>query len=77
MIILIISFIFLAISILYGLYTIIDYFKYSTPSIIYYKENEQDSDRRINMSDPFLFGLFYNQILVNESIISYDAFCSK
>ena len=39
-IVLIISFIFIAFSIAYALYTLIDYFKYSTPSVIYFKQNE-------------------------------------
>ena len=70
----IISFIFIALSIAYALYTLIDYFKYSTPSVIYFKQNEQDTYKAIDMKEPFLFGLYYydyDMLPVNESDINF------
>ena len=70
---LIISFIFIALSILYALYTLIDYFKYSTPSIIYFKENEHKTNRTIDMKDSFMFELDNVYTPVNESDIDISA----
>ena len=78
---LIISFIFIALSIAYALYTLIDYFKYSTPSVIYFKQNEQNTNKTIDMKEPFLFELYYfdhmNVVPVNESNINFRSFYSK
>ena len=70
---LIFSFIFIALSILYAFYTLFVFFKYSTPSVIYFKENEHDTERTIDMKDPFLFGLYdsnYNPLKEIDFIFS-------
>ena len=77
---LIISFIFISFSIAYALYTLIDYFKYSAPSVIYFKENDQDTNKTIDMKEPFLFGIYYNDygmIPVNESDIIFESLYLK
>jgi hypothetical protein len=75
---LIISFIFIALSIWYALYRLIDYFKYSTPSVIYFKEYGQNTNKTIDMKDPFIFDLYYydydifDYVRLNESDIDFD-----
>jgi hypothetical protein len=76
---LVVSFIFIALSILYILYVLINYFEYSSPSVIYFKENEQDTNRTIDMKDPFLFGIFDNSdlTLLNESDFIFESLYIK
>ena len=74
---LIISFIFIALSIWYALYRLIDYFKYSTPSVIYFKENRRDTNKTIDMKEPFIFDLNYYDYdnlrfaHLNESVVDF------
>ena len=75
---LIISFVFIALSILYSLYTMVLYFKYSTPAVIYFKENSHDTNRTVDMSEPFLFGLYDSDYYyIDESNIEFEAYYAR
>ena len=69
---LILSFIFISLSIAYGLYALINYFKFLNPSVIYFRENEKETNRTIDMTDPLLFGFYdiSSITLLNESDIT-------
>ena len=74
---LVVSFIFIALSILYALFTLINYFKYSTPSVIYFKENEQNTIKEFDMNDPFMIGLYIDAFPINESDINIQSYYMK
>ena len=74
---LVVSFIFIALSILYALFTLINYFKYSTPSVIYFKENEQNTIKEFDMNDPFMIGLYIDAFPINESDINIRSYYMK
>ena len=68
------SFIFIALSILYAVFTLINYFKFSTPAVIYFKENEQSTNKTLDMNDPFIFSVYSDGFSVNDSVINISSF---
>ena len=51
---LLISIILIMTTIIYTILTLYDYFKYQNPVVIYSKDNDQETNRKINLKDSFL-----------------------
>ena len=55
--------------------TLIDYFKYQNPIVVYSKDNDQETNRKINLKDSFLLFQLVdvsNFMKINSSITYYD-----
>jgi len=73
---LIISIIIILTSIIFTILTLYDYFKYKNPIVIYSKDNDQETNRKINLKDSFLLFQLVdasNWNKINSSITYYEA----
>ena len=73
---LIISIVIIITSIIFTILTLYDYFKYKNPIVIYSKDNDQETNRKINLKDSFLLFQLVdasNWNKINSSITYYEA----
>ena len=71
----IISFLILLFSIIFVIYSFVKYLKFDNPSISYTKDNEQYTERKINLKDILMFQVFETKSFktLNKSDISFEA----
>ena len=72
---LVISILIIITSIIFTILTLIDYFKYQNPIVVYSKDNDQEANRKINLKDSFLLFQLVdvsNYMKINSSITYYD-----
>ena len=72
---LVISILIIITSIIFTILTLIDYFKYQNPIVVYSKDNDQEANRKINLKDSFLLFQLVdvsNFMKINSSITYYD-----
>ena len=72
---LVISILIIITSIIFTILTLIDYFKYQNPIVVYSKDNDQETNRKINLKDSFLLFQLVdvsNSMKINSSITYYD-----
>ena len=72
---LLISIVIIITSIIFTILTLYDYFKYQKPIVIYSKDNDQETNRKINLKDSFLLFQLVdasNLTKINSSITCYE-----
>ena len=72
---LVISIVIIITSIIFTTLTLIDYFKYQNPIVVYSKDNDQETNRKINLKDSFLLFQLVdasNWLKINSSITYYE-----
>ena len=72
---LLISIVIIITSIIFTALTLIDYFKYQNPIVVYSKDNDQETNRKINLKDSFLLFQLVdtsNWLKINSSITYYE-----
>ena len=69
------SIIVIVILIAFTIYSIIEYFEYKNPSIVYAKDNDNEVNRTINAQDSMMFGVLdvSEDIILDNSKIYFDA----
>jgi len=73
---LLISLLIIIASIIFTIYTLIEYFKYQSPIVVYSKDNEIETNRTINIKDSILIFQLVdtsNWLSINNSIAYYEA----
>jgi len=69
------SIIIILTTIIFSILTLYDYFKYQSPTVIYSKANDEETNRKINMKDSFLIFQLVdasNKMKINSSIAYYE-----
>ena len=69
------SIIVIAILIAFTIYSIVDFFEYKNPSIVYVKDNDNEVNRTVNVQDSMMFAVLdvSENTVIDESKIYFDA----
>ena len=69
------SIIVIAILIAFTIYSIVDYFEYKNPSIVYVKDNDKEVNRTVNVQDSLMFAVsdVSENTVIDESKIYFEA----
>ena len=69
------SIIVIAMLIAWTIYSIVDYFEYQNPTIVYFKDNDKETNRTVNIQDSLMFTTYdvFEHVALDESKIYFEA----
>ena len=70
------SIIVIALLVAWTIYSIVDYFEYQNPTIVYFKDNDKETNRTVNIQDSIMFTILdvSDDAAIDESKIYFEAF---
>lgn len=69
------SIIVIALLVAWTIYSIVDYFEYQNPTIVYFKDNDKETNRTVNIQDSIMFTILdiSDDAAIDESKIYFEA----